>query len=473
MGTLTYMMLMFFFWGSNKVTIKLPEAISDNMVVQQNTDVKLWGTSSNHKKDISVNASWTKDTYEVTPEKDGSWMVSIPTGNASFEPQTITFKSGKSEEKISNVLVGEVWFCSGQSNMEMNFKGFRNQPIEGADEVLKTADANSGIRMLRVRRNTPDTPTTQGNGKWDLSTPKNVKYFSATAYFFAMKLKEELNVPIGIINSSYGGSSIESWMKRDLVATYSDIDLSHRVPDSLIWQRPTVMYNGMLKPYVNYTINGFLWYQGEGSMNRAATYEQKLHGLSSLWREEWGLGKLPFYIVEITPYNYSHPTDAAKIRFAQFKASQNIENSGLVCTNDLVLEHEENVAHPQKKQPIGERLANLALSKTYGIDSIQAESPYIDSFVVQNDTVIVRIENTYGEILDQPEFIGFELAGEDNLYYPAVGVLGEDKLSVNVTSLDVLNPVHIRYCFQSLLIGNVKNSVGLPMTCFRSDDFSR
>ena len=294
MAMITYLVSMFFFWNSN-VSIKLPDVLSDNMVVQQNSTIKLWGTSSNPSKKIEVKVSWSTKKFETQPASDGKWIITIPTEKATFVPQSITFSSGKSQKSITNVLIGEVWFCSGQSNMEMTFKGFRNQPIEGADAVVDSANVNNGIRMLRVRRNTPDFPATEGKGSWDLSTSRNVESFSATAYFFALKLRKELNVPIGIINSSYGGSSIESWMKRDLVATYPDIDLNNKVPDSIIWQRPCVMYNGMLKPYTNYTIAGFLWYQGEGSMNRTTTYEQKLEGLAALWRGEWGLGNLPFY----------------------------------------------------------------------------------------------------------------------------------------------------------------------------------
>ena len=470
MAMITYLISMFFFWNTS-VSIKLPDALSDNMVVQQNSTIKLWGTSSDAKKKVIVKASWLTKEYETLPASDGKWMVTIPTVKASFVPQTITFTSGKSVKTISNVLIGEVWFCSGQSNMEMTFKGFKNQPIEGASGIIDSADANSGIRMLRVRRNTPDYPVTEGKGSWDLSTSKNVESFSATAYFFALKLRKELNVPIGIINSSYGGSSIESWMKRDLVATYPDIDLNNKVPDSIIWQRPCVMYNGMLKPYTNYTIAGFLWYQGEGSMNRTTTYKQKLEGLSALWRSEWGLGNLPFYIVEIAPYNYTHPTDAAKIRFAQFEASQRIENSGIVGTNDLVYPEEADIAHPRKKRPIGERLANLALSKTYKMDTILAESPYIESIEVLDDKIIAHIANTYGELIEQPEFAGFQLAGEDGVYHTAIGKLADDKRSIVVTSTNVPNPKEIRYCFHSLLIGSVKNKVGLPMLGFRSDDF--
>lgn len=447
--------------------VVLPDVLSDNMVLQQKSYITLWGKAS-ARKYVRIKASWDTKEFKYFTKKDGSWKICIKTPEASFQAHNITFNDGQ-QTSIENILIGEVWFCSGQSNMEMTFKGFNNQPIAGADEVIQNANPENGIRMLRVKRNPQTQPVKTAEGKWMLSTSLNVPDFSATAYFYALTLRKKLNVPIGIINSSWGGSSVEGWMSRDLVDNYSDFDLNQPIPDNENWKKPCIMFNGMLKPYTDYVIKGFVWYQGESNIGRYATYAEKLRDMATLWRYEWGLGQLPFYIVEIAPYLYDHPTNAAKLREAQFKTTTILEKSWIVSTNDLVLPEECNIVHPCLKLPIGERLATLALQTTYGFDTLCAQGPSFASMDISNNEIIIHLNNCKDSIQNTDNFIGFEIAGEDQQFFPAKAVLHENKCSLVLQSMEVQNPVAVRYCFKNYAVGNVKNSCGWPLFAFRTD----
>jgi sialate O-acetylesterase len=295
----------FVFVFSNAKVV-LPDLFSDYMVLQQNSYVKIWGIAKPNKC-IKIKASWSEKELRYCTKKDGTWIISIKTPEAGFNEHTISFTESKTTTTINHVLIGEVWFCSGQSNMEMTFKGFNNQPIENAEKIISEADPNSGIRMLRVKRIGQEAPSKTAEGKWMNSTVQNVPGFSAVAYFFGLKLRQELNVPIGLINSSWGGSSVEGWMNRDLLNNYSDLDLKQEIPDNENWRKPCIMYNGMLKPFTDYIIRGFIWYQGESNIERYETYASKLKDMVTLWRYEWDLANLPFYLVEIAPCVYDHP----------------------------------------------------------------------------------------------------------------------------------------------------------------------
>jgi sialate O-acetylesterase len=451
--------------------ITLPDVFSDNLVLKQNSKVKLWGNAE-PEKILSVTATWSNEVFSTKTDCDGKWVIDIKTPSGSFNSQEIFINQSNSNHTISNVLIGEVWFCSGQSNMEMFFKGFNNQPIDGAKEVIARANKKNGIRILTTRRNLPDEITLEAKGKWELSTPKNMLYFSAVAYHFALELKQQLKVPVGIINSSYGGSTIEGWMNKETLREYEDVDIFSPVPDSTKWKKPLAMYNGMIYPYIKFSISGFLWYQGEGSIDKYRTYKTKLEKLVNLWRSNWIDGNyLPFYIVEITPYLYDHPTEAALLREAQYKASQQLENCEIVSTNDLLLDHEKNTAHPSLKAPIGIRLANLALYYDYGKLHLKPLNPSLVRGKQHGSKFEITIQNVYDGIQLESEFIGFEISGEDRVFYTAKAILNKDKKSFLISAPEVEHPISVRYSFKHLQIGNVKNSEGLPLIPFRTDDW--
>jgi sialate O-acetylesterase len=450
-------------------TIILPDVLSDNMVLQQNSSIKLWGSAKVNTV-VKVNVSWSTIGYQCLADKNGQWKLFIPTNAASFQKHSIDISDGKSIT-IKNVLVGEVWLCSGQSNMEMSFKGFKNQPIADANYYISNAKKESGIRMLNVVKSASLNSNGVGKGKWLESSPQNLPSFSATAYFFALRLQEQLKVPIGIINSSYGGSCIEGWLCPENLERYTDFDFRQKIPDSMSWKRPNVMYQNMLKPFGNYVINGFVWYQGESNVERYATYSQKLQQLVYLWRYTFDNADLPFYVVEIAPFLYGDLAQAAKLREAQFQGVNLMDNTAYVCTNDLVAESEATNIHPSQKKPIGDRLANLVLHDTYHVDTIKANSPSLELVTITSDSIVMQFKNSYEGLQNQLEFIGFEVADSTTFFRTAQPFLGADKSSLIIKIDEGFVPISVRYCFKNFQVGNVKNSAGLPLVPFRTDEW--
>ncbi len=245
--------------------VELPDIISDNAVLQQNTKARLWGWARPGRK-VTVTPSWDGKSYTAKADsKTGRWDVNVDTPEASFTPWTVTFDDGESPKTISNVLIGEVWFCSGQSNMEMPLRGFGIQPIEGAGEAIAYSGKYPHIRMANVpKRQEYDKPE-RVEGKWNVSSPAKAAEFSALAYFFARSLSDIINTPVGIINCAYGGSKLESWLPKEMLDTYPGYDMeAERTGEKTVdpWYRIGVLYNGMLHPLAGYTIKGFLWNQG-------------------------------------------------------------------------------------------------------------------------------------------------------------------------------------------------------------------
>ena len=448
--------------------VVLPDVFDNNMVIQQSSNLRLWGVAKPQKL-VKIKASWSTKEYKIQTYKDGKWSVTIPTPAASFTPHTIRFDDGHIT-LLRGILIGDVWFCSGQSNMEMTFKGFTNQPIDQAERMIQESSNSQAIRMFKVKRNSAESPSQDGIGKWLIAGPSTLEQFSVVAYSFAKKLHEELKIPIGIIHSSWGGSSVEGWMNSDLVDNYSDMNLNEDIPDSENWRKPCVMYNGMLKPFVRVPIKGFVWYQGEANIDRYSTYANKLTDMINLWRFEWKLGKLPFYLVEIAPYLYEHPVNAAKLREAQQQTARQTEKTWIVCTNDLVRPDEANIVHPSQKEPIGQRLANLALKNTYGRDIPCSDSPTYSSIETKGNRSKLYFSNTYEGLQSKGEFGGFEVADSNQVFLPAQAKWQADG-SIEVFHADISNIASVRYCFKNYSVGSIKNSCGLPLFDFRTDNW--
>ena len=463
------LLVSFLFGFMLNAKVVLPDMLSNNMVIQQNSTIKLWGTAK-AKTSVKIKVSWSTVPYTCRSEKNGQWQISIRTNSASFQKHAITISDGKLIT-IQNVLIGEVWLCSGQSNMEMSFNGYKDQPIADANYYISNAKKESGIRMLNVVKSSSINSNSVGKGKWLESSPQNLPSFSATAYFFALRLQEQLKVPIGIINSSYGGSCIEGWLSPGNLERYTDFDAKQKIPDSMSWQRPNVMYQNMIKPFRNYVINGFVWYQGESNVERYATYAQKLQELVYLWRYTFDNADLPFYVVEIAPFLYGDLDPAAKLREAQFQGVNLMYNTGYVCTNDLVLESEATNIHPSQKKPIGDRLANLVLHDSYHFDTIHAYSPSIDQYCITNDSIVLYFKNSEQGFQFQQEFVGFEVADSTKSFISASASLGIDKNTLVIKMGNGYVPLAVRYCFKNFQLGNVKSTYGLPLVPFRTDDW--
>ena len=418
----------------SKVT--LPDILSDNMVLQQQTKARLWGWTDPNKK-VTIRTTWDERTYTVEADAQGKWLAAVDTPAASYTPQSILISDDETIT-LSNILIGEVWFCSGQSNMEMPLAGFDNCPIAGANETIAKAGQWKGIRVAMIEKNGQLEPADRCKGSWKVSSTENAPAFGATAFHFAMMMNQVLNVPIGIINCSWGGSTVEGWLPR--------------------------------KPLQNYTIKGFLWYQGESNVGKHKTYGERLKTMVELWRKEWGLGELPFYFVEIAPFGSAEGTGNALLREAQFKAQALIPNSAMISTNDLVEPYEAYNIHPKDKKHVGERLAYQALSKTYHIGGIEPESPVYKSMEIKDNAAILSFSHADNGFNRMNQMAGFEMAGEDKVFYPAQAEIA-GRNQIKVTCEKVARPVAVRYGFRDFLPGNVANLRELPLVPFRTDNW--
>jgi sialate O-acetylesterase len=405
-------------------------------------------------------------------------MIALPTPEATFDPQTITVKSGKECITLTDILIGEVWLCGGQSNMEMYFRGFDNSPVEGAMDILTDAH-NHSIRVATIKKGNSKEPLDYTDGSWKVSNFENAKLFTAVGYHFALVLENSLNVPIGLIDASYGGTDQECWIPKYITDTYPDIvktyESTWRENERVKRYRgtPYGMYNAMIHPCCNYTIKGIIFYQGCNNVHRPMTYADRMVDLIDSWRDAWGLGDIPFYQVEITPRVMTGGADAiwgSLLRDQQLQAAQRVANGGIVCTNDCTYPDEFDNAHPRNKKTIGERLAWMALQRCYQLAGIDAQSPIYKSMEVIDNTIHVAFDNAKIGLHPWHDIKGFEIAGDDQKFYPAdvkLGKLG----SVIVSSPQVQKPVAVRYCFKNYQIGNLRGVNGLPVHPFRTDNF--
>lgn len=451
--------------------VQLPDIISDHMVLQQNTEVKLWGIAKSNTS-LTIRTSWNVQTHTVQTGKDGKWSIAITTPKAGYEPQSITFSDGE-PLTLTNILIGEVWFCSGQSNMEMPLNGFWNNPIKDANESIANAASYKGLRFANITKKNGATPQENCEGKWQASTPESLQWCSATAFHFATSLGKILDVPVGIINCSWGGSTVEGWLPAEILQTYPDIDLNKMKDggDTPEYMLPMIMYNGMLKPLQGYTIKGFLWYQGESNVGTYSTYSERLATMVELWRKEWRQEELPFYFVEIAPFNYSEDHLAgAYLREAQFKAQALIPNSGMISTNDLVETYEADNIHPKNKTDVGKRLSYMALANTYGIKGVADRGPAYQSMEIKEGKAILSFDHANDGYSQTEGITGFEISGEDRVFYPAKARVVNHK-QIEVSSDRVTAPIAVRYGFRNFLPGSLKNTREQPAYPFRTDNW--
>lgn len=451
--------------------VKLPAFFSDGMVMQQQSDANLWGTATPNKP-VTLTTGWDEKTYRTTADARGNWKLTVRTPEAGG-PYALTLTDGE-PTVLNNVLIGELWICSGQSNMEMPMKGYKNQPIEGANmDILRSS--NPSLRLFTVKRHSTFLPQYDVTGTWQEAAPAVVREFSATAYYFGRLLNEILDVPVGLIVASWGGSAAEAWMTEDMLRAFPEAKIPRSEADITSKNRtPTALYNGMLHPLIGVTMRGVAWYQGEDNTNRAHSYADMFTTLINGWRAAWQQGDFPFYYCQIAPYDYAlitepgkEPVQSALIREAQSQVEHRVPNTGMAVLLDAGM---EKGIHPGKKKVAGERLGLLALSKTYGIEGINAESPYYKSMEVQGDTVIVSFERADMWIAGKECFESklFSVAGEDKVFYPAKAWIVRSKMYVR--SEKVPHPVAVRYAFDNYVDGDVFCD-GLPLSSFRSDNW--
>ena len=457
-----YVLLVFFLALSilSNATIRLPAIFSNNMVLQQRSWVKIWGWGSPGEK-VKVSTSWDTVVDSTAVDGNARFEVNIKTPVAGG-PYSVVIK-GSNTIEFQNVLVGEVWICSGQSNMEFSYNW--GAPAMKAD-VAKAADP--AIRFFTVPKTTSLYPQDDVQGEWKMCDTNTVKSFSAVAYYFGKKLNADLNVPIGLINVSWGGTPAEAWTPSDIVKRDSTLVIASRKLKSSPWWpvTPGYTYNGMIAPLTNFSIAGAIWYQGESNVGTASTYAKLFTSMIESWRTKWNKD-FPFYFVQIAPFTYGNRNEGALLREAQTKASA-LHNTGMVVITDLV--DDTTDIHPKNKKDVGLRLAKMALVKTYRTPVRGALGPmYYDMRVVDNQ-VVVSIENSgTGLMQDGKSAIGFEVAGEDQHFYPAQARISGT--TIIISSKDVPHPVAARYAFSNTAVGNIFLREGLPLGPFRTDDW--
>ncbi len=443
----------------------LPFLFSDNMVLQQQQMVSIWGRDKANTK-ISVSGSWGKSANTVT-DANGEWKLKLQTP-AAGGPFNIRIK-GTTEISLKNVLIGEVWFCSGQSNMEMPVKGYMNQPVVGSNEAILNSAADR-IHFLNTPRGSSLTPLYNLKSEWQVASPSTTGNISATAYFFAKKLQSVLRVPVGIIHSSWGASKIESWMNAESLTGFKNNIIPDVLPAKDPQTIPGMMYNSLLHPYIGYTIKGVTWYQGESNRSNADEYVGLFTSMIKLWRSKWQQGDFPFYFVQIAPHDTKN-LNAAFLREAQLKTMQTVTNTGMAVTMDI---GEPNLIHPSQKEQVGNRLAYWALAKDYNIPGIAFSGPVYSKMEKTEDGKIILAFDyaAMGLTGFGKPLTDFEIAGEDKVFHPAQAKIVNDKRGVLlVWNDDIKKPVAVRYAFKSWAVGSLFNTQGLPASSFRTDEW--
>lgn len=442
-----------------RATIHLPSVFGDNMVLQQQSEVLIWGTADLGEK-IIVKVSWDQSSHECLADEKGKWGVEINTPQAGG-PYTLSI-IGSDTITYENVMIGEVWLCTGQSNME--FKANSAGGLQNAEEEVAAANYPN-IRFFKVDRAQADKPKTDCNGQWQECSPETMKNFSSVAYFFGRELHGKLNVPIGLIQATWGGTSIELWTRREVI--YNDSIAHEAAVTATKWpaKHVSTMFNAMINPVIPFKIAGNIWYQGETNRHKTDAYAHLMELMITDWRELWGYD-FPFYYVQIAPFGYDEPFTGSLIREQQLKAMR-IPNSGMVVTTDV---GNPTDVHPKNKQVVGHRLALWALAKTYGIKDLAYCGPLFKSMEVKDDKAELAFDYAdSGLQVKGDKIIGFEVAGDDQLFYPAKATIQGEKVLVNAKQ--VKKPVAVRFGFNNISEPNLYNAEGLPVSPFRTDDW--
>lgn len=454
--------------------IKLPALLSSKMVLQRSSTVALWGWANPNEK-LDIRASWIDASIQTKADNKGRWRVDIITTN-SKESQTIRITDEVSSVLLEDILFGEVWLCSGQSNMQQPLKGFRGQPTFGSVMAIAKSK-NSNLRLFDVGRVGAKFPKEdlEKYSQWQLATPDSVSEFSAIAYFFGSQLQEVLDCPVGLIHASWGGSKVEAWMSSEVLSMYQQVDLKGVNATKRANQTPTALFNAMINPLIPFTIKGALWYQGESNFTQPEKYKMLFPAMINDWRARWNIGDFPFFYVQLPPYSYKNneafqsEKNSAFMREAQLECLDDIPNSGIVITMDL---GRENFGHPPQKKEIADRLLFNALNQTYGFSQVACKSPVYKTLEVKEGGIELIFEHNTLGLYSFDRLTGFEIAGNDRVFYPANAEIVSKRKNVFVSSDKVPNPVAVRYGWRNWITASLYGGNLLPVSSFRTDDWS-
>ncbi len=487
--------------GEAQAKIVLPAIFADNMVLQQNEKVALWGWADAGEK-VTIKPSWSKEITTVAAA-DGKWTASLKTLKAGG-PYSVKFSGKDNTLELANILFGEVWLCSGQSNMNFPLQklgGWRTGVINYEQEVAAANHPN--IRFFTVEQKVADTPQKDCKGTWEVCSPKTAVNFSAVAYYFAKDIEEQLHVPVGIIHSSWGGTPVEAWTKKEILESDEDFrpilerfkkqsENPKEATDAYKlaveqWKKdvadgkltgiakvqgprevltktsnkaPSNLYNAMIAPLVPFAIKGALWYQGESNMERAYQYRKLFPAMVSSWRKDWH-AEFPFYFVQIAPHKAQH----AEIREAQLLSSQSLKKAGMVVTTDV---GDSADIHPRNKEAVGKRLALWALAKTYN-KHLAYSGPLYKSIKIEDGKAFISFDFAEGLAAKNGSLKEFTIAGADQVFHPAKAEIKGNK--VLVWSDEVSAPVAVRFGWKYVPHAELFNQSGLPASPFRTDSW--
>ncbi len=493
--------------------VTLPRVIGNNMVLQRDMQVPIWGWAS-AGEEITITLNTGTEGAEplfsttVVADMEGNWQTKLPAMQAGG-PYTLRVASENTLE-LTNVLFGEVWVCSGQSNMQWSVNASKDNEAEIAAAMYPK------IRLFYVPRVPSGLLQQDVEADWYETNPETIANFSAVAYYFGRKLYKNLDVPIGLINTSWGGTRIEPWTPpvgfaavpalasiskevQDIQANYRS-QLPEKMREIEAWiaetrealetdaplkqmpdnthplkhqARPTGLYNGMVHPLIPYAVRGALWYQGESNLRDGMLYHEKMKALINGWRDVWGQGDFPFYFVQLAPFNYggrnASPFFLPKIWEAQ-AATLALPNTGMAVTTDIGNLRD---IHPRNKQEVGRRLALWALAKTYGRDDVTHSGPLYKSMVVEGNTIRLSFDVIGSGLTsrDEKPLTWFEIAGEDKQFVEAQATIDGD--TIVVSSDAVANPVAVRFGWHQSAEPNFVNKEGLPASPFRTDSWEK
>jgi len=496
-----FCLLLLFINSSINAAVKLPAVIADHMVLQQKATVALWGWADAGER-ITIQCSWNRHPVKVTAGADGRWLVHVKT-IAAGGPYTIRF-NGTNRIEVQDVLLGEVWLCSGQSNMEFPLakqKAWRTGVAGYEQEVAAAADPN--LRLFTVQQAVAATPQQDVQGNWAPCTPETAASFSAVAYYFGKEIREVTGVPVGLIHSSWGGTPAESWTRKEVLNADSELrlilnrydaavraypedrarykaDLDQWLKDSLAHpeglrkkpvppvdpgqnsKSPTKLYNAMIHPLVPFTLKGVIWYQGESNAGRAYQYRKLFLAMIRSWRQEWK-AEFPFYFVQIAPHYQQNP----EIREAQLLTYKNVPATGMAVITDA---GDSLNIHPRNKAVVGHRLALWALAKSYGkTDRIYA-GPVYQSAKQEGSSMRIRFAFAEGGLVaKEGTLTGFTIAGANRQFVPATALI--EGSTILVKSDAVAKPVAVRFGWSTFPHAVLFNRAGLPASPFRTDDW--
>lgn len=465
------------------VSLTLASILQSNMVIQQNKPFKVWGKAPAGST-VEIRGDWMTGAVTVTADPSDVFLgvVDVPAVTpGDYRPHTLTVRSGDQTETLTNLLIGEVWFCSGQSNMQFSM-------MTVLDSTTEIAAANyPDIRLFNTDLNFSDHPLEDVKGKWVACSPETVKRFSAVAYYMGRRLQQTLNVPVGVIFSGIGASAAQAYVPQPALAADTQLNRVYLQPylssprskevvnGGFSFEkvtRPFLLYNAMIHPFRHLSVRGICWYQGESNRMERESYTRLTQTMVTCWRQAFGQDNLPFYFVQVAPFFYDKD-DSTLADYAFFREAQeritDLDHTAMVVTMDV---GESKNLHPINKKPVGERLAATALNRIYGIDLVYRGPQYRWMDVRGREAVIAFVPGTVSGGLSTRDGAApayFTMAGEDRVFYPATAVIQGDRIVVR--SDKVKKPAAVRYAFTNYPVTNLQNGAGWPVVPFRTDDW--